>query len=166
MITKISAYIMPFVILIIVGYGMYKKSDNYDNFVNGAEDGMRTVVSIAPTLIGLMVAVGFLEFIAELLSGVCGKLGIPASIVPLIIVRLFSSSAATGLSLDIFKQFGTDSYTGLITSILMGCTETVFYTMSVYYMAACIKKTRWTLAGALIATAAGIAASVILARYC
>ena len=52
MITKISAYIMPFVILIIVGYGMYKKSDNYDNFVNGAEDGMRTVVSIAPTLIG------------------------------------------------------------------------------------------------------------------
>ena len=171
MITKISAYIMPFVILIIVGYGMYKKSDNYDNFVNGAEDGMRTVVSIAPTLIGLMVAVGvlrasgFLEFIAELLSGVCGKLGIPASIVPLIIVRLFSSSAATGLSLDIFKQFGTDSYTGLITSILMGCTETVFYTMSVYYMAARIKKTRWTLA-ALIATAAGIAASVILARYC
>ena len=112
MITKISAYIMPFVILIIVGYGMYKKSDNYDNFVNGAEDGMRTVVSIAPTLIGLMVAVGvlrasgFLDFIAELLSGVCGKLGIPASIVPLIIVRLFSSSAATGLSLDIFKQFG------------------------------------------------------------
>lgn len=88
MITKISAYIMPFVILIIVGYGMYKKSDNYDNFVNGAEDGMRTVVSIAPTLIGLMVAVGvlrasgFLDFIAELLSGVCGKLGIPASIVP------------------------------------------------------------------------------------
>ena len=158
MITKISAYIMPFVILIIVGYGMYKKSDNYDNFVNGAEDGMRTVVSIAPTLIGLMVAVGvlrasgFLDFIAELLSGVCG--------------RLFSSSAATGLSLDIFKQFGTDSYTGLITSILMGCTETVFYTMSVYYMAARIKKTRWTLAGALIATAAGIAASVILARYC
>lgn len=107
---------------------------------------MRTVVSIAPTLIGLMVAVGvlrasgFLDFIAELLSGVCGKLGIPASIVPLIIVRLFSSSAATGLSLDIFKQFGTDSYTGLVISILMGCTETVFYTMSVYYMAARIKK--------------------------
>ena len=79
MITKISAYIMPLVILIIVGYGMYKKSDNYDNFVNGAEDGMRTVVSIAPTLIGLMVAVGvlrasgFLDFIAGLLSGVCGK---------------------------------------------------------------------------------------------
>ena len=108
MITKISAYIMPLVILIIVGYGMYKKSDNYDNFVNGAEDGMRTVVSIAPTLIGLMVAVGvlrasgFLDFIAGLLSGVCGKIGIPASIVPLIIVRLFSSSAATGLSCSAF----------------------------------------------------------------
>lgn len=145
MITKISAYIMPFVILIIVGYGMYKRVI-ITITCNGAEDGMRTVVSIAPTLIGLMVAVGvlrasgFLDFIAGLLSGVCGKLGIPASIVPLIIVRLFSSSAATGLSLDIFKQYGTDSYTGLITSILMGCTETVFYTMSVYYMAARIKK--------------------------
>ena len=124
MITKISAYIMPFVILIIVGYGMYKKSDNYDNFVNGAEDGMRTVVSIAPTLIGLMVAVGvlrasgFLEFIAELLSGVCGKLGIPASIVPLIIVRLFSSSAATGLSLDIYRTYNIYTYGVYRNSIL------------------------------------------------
>ncbi|MFR4336695.1 MAG: nucleoside recognition domain-containing protein [Lachnospira pectinoschiza] len=143
-----------------------------DNFVNGAEDGMRTVVSIAPTLIGLMVAVGvlrasgFLDFIVGLLSGVCGKAWNTGKHSAAYYSKLFSSSAATGLSLDIFKQYGTDSYTGLITSILMGCTETVFYTMSVYYMAARIKKTRWTLAGALIATAAGIAASVILARYC
>ena len=80
-------------------------------------------------------------------------------------MRLFSSSAATGLSLDIFRQFGTDSYAGLVTSILMGCTETVFYTMSVYFMAAKIKKTRWTLAGALAATAAGVLASIVLARF-
>ena len=171
MITRISAYIMPLVILIIVGDGLYKKSDNYDNFIKGAADGMKTVVDIAPTLVGLMVAVGvlrssgFLDFIGHAISSVTEKAGIPADIIPLVIVRLFSSSAATGLSLDIFRQFGTDSYAGLVTSILMGCTETVFYTMSVYFMAAKIKKTRWTLAGALAATAAGVLASIVLARF-
>lgn len=99
-----------------------------------------------------------------MLGGVSGKLGLPSQLVPLIIVRMFSSSAATGLSLDLFREYGTDSYIGLITSILMSCTETIFYTMSVYFMAAKVKKTRWTLFGALIATVAGIAASVVLAR--
>lgn len=170
MITRISAYIMPLVILIIVGYGIHKRSNNYDNFVNGAADGMKTVVEIAPTLIGLMVAVGvlrtsgFLDFIASGIGLLTQRIGIPAELIPLIIVRLFSSSAATGLSLDIFSRFGTDSYVGLVTSILMGCTETVFYTMSVYFMAAGIKKTRWTLAGALLATLAGVLASIVLAR--
>ena len=170
MITRISAYIMPLVILIIVGYGIHKRSNNYDNFVKGAADGMKTVVEIAPTLIGLMVAVGvlrasgFLDFIASGIGLLTQRIGIPAELIPLIIVRLFSSSAATGLSLDIFSRFGTDSYVGLVTSILMGCTETVFYTMSVYFMAAGIKKTRWTLAGALLATLAGVLASVVLAR--
>ena len=78
-------------------------------------------------------------------------------------IRLFSSSAATGMVLDIFKEYGTDSLTGLAASIMMSCTETVFYTMSVYYAAAKITKTRYTLPGALAATTAGILASFILA---
>ncbi len=76
---------------------------------------------------------------------------------------MFSSSAATGLVLDIFKEYGTDSRIGLITSIMMSCTETIFYTMSVYCMAAKVRKTRYTLAGALLATLAGVVASVFLA---
>lgn len=76
---------------------------------------------------------------------------------------MFSSSAATGLLLDIYKSFGTDSAIGLIASISMGCTETIFYTMSVYFAAAKVTKTRYTLAGALTATLAGLAASVIIA---
>ena len=76
---------------------------------------------------------------------------------------MFSSSAATGLSLDIFDKYGPDSYIGLVTSIMMSCTETIFYTMSVYCIAAGIKKTRWTLPGALLCTFAGIAASVLIA---
>lgn len=90
-------------------------------------------------------------------------IGFPSQLVPLAIVRMFSSSAATGLVLDTFKEYGTDSRIGLIASIMMSCTETIFYTMSVYFMAAKVRRTRYTLAGALTATAAGIAASVWLA---
>ena len=76
---------------------------------------------------------------------------------------MFSSSAATGLVLDIFKEFGTDSRIGLIASVMMSCTETIFYTVSVYFIAAKVKNTRYTIPGALLATLAGIAASVWLA---
>ena len=134
------------------------------------KDGMKTVVSILPTLIGLMMAVGilrasgFLAWISAKIGILTDLFGIPSQMIPLIIVRMFSSSAATGLSLDLFREYGTDSYIGLITSIMMSCTETIFYTMSVYFLAAKVRKTRWTLAGALVSTAAGIAASVFLAR--
>jgi len=84
-------------------------------------------------------------------------------LVPLVVVKLFSSSAATGLVLDIFKEYGPDSYLGRVTSLMCASTETVFYTMSVYYMAIGVKKTRYTLAGALVATATGVAVSTILA---
>ena len=76
--------------------------------------------------------------------------------------KMFSSSAATGLLLDLYKEYGTDSYIGKVASISMSCTETIFYTMSVYFMTARVSKTRYTLAGALLATAGGLAASVVL----
>lgn len=164
----VSDFIIPFTIFYIVGFGVLMKCNVYDRFVTGAKDGMKTVVEVMPTLVGLMVGVGvlrasgFLDFVCDNLAAVAEVLHFPGELIPLAIVRLFSSSAATGLALDIFKEFGTDSYTGLVASIMMGCTETVFYTMSVYFMTAKIKKTRWTLPGALIATFAGIAASVVI----
>lgn len=170
-IVTFSACIIPVVILFIVVYGLRKKVDVYDEFIEGTKDGIHTVVSILPTLIGLMVAVGilrtsgFLDFLANVMGKFTNHIGFSSELVPLAIVRLFSSSAATGLSLDIFKEFGTDSYLGIVASIMMSCTETVFYTMSVYFMAAKVKKTRWTLQGALFATVAGIAASVVIAGW-
>jgi hypothetical protein len=113
--------------------------------------------------VGILRASGFLDFISGLLENFTGRIGFPGELVPLTIVKMFSSSAATGLLLDIFKQFGTDSRLGMIASISLSCTETIFYTMSVYFMTAGIKKSRYTLAGALIATFAGLAASVLLA---
>lgn len=167
----VSAFIIPLIIFYVVVYGIMNRTDVYDVFVEGAKDGMKTVVSILPTLIGLMVAVGvlrssgFLTWISLWIGKLTERFGFPSQIVPLVIIRMFSSSAATGLSLDLFKEYGTDSYIGLITSIMMSCTETIFYTMSVYFMAAKVRKTKWTLAGALVATSAGVAASVVLARF-
>jgi len=165
-----SQFIIPLVIFYIVGYGMLNKTNVYDDFVEGAKDGMKTVIGIMPTLIGLMVAVGilrtsgFLNFLSNELQFITNKISIPAPIVPIILMRMFSSSAATGLTLDVFKEYGTDSYIGLLTSIIMSCTEAVFYVMSVYFIAAGVKKTRWTLPGALVATVAGIVASIFITR--
>ena len=145
------------------------KTNVYENFIKGAKDGFQVVIGIMPTLIGLMVSVGvlrasgFLDFVGKLTGGLTESVGVPSSLIPVTVIKMFSSSAATGLVLDIFKEFGTDSYVGLITSIMMSCTETVFYTMSVYFMAAKVTKTRFTLPGALFCTLAGIVASVIIA---
>lgn len=165
----LSEIIIPLIIFFVVGYGIASRVKVYESFLNGAKDGLKIVVDIVPTLIGLLVAVGvlrasgFFELLGTLLSPITQKIGLPAQLVPLLAVKMFSSSAATGLVLDIFKTNGPDSYTGLIASILMSCTETVFYTMSVYYLAAKVTKTRYTLSGALLATLAGTVASVVLA---
>ncbi|MBD5452836.1 MAG: spore maturation protein, partial [Lachnospiraceae bacterium] len=113
--------------------------------------------------VGVLRASGFLDFLGGLFSGVTEQFGFSSELIPLILIKMFSSSAATGLVLDIFKNHGPDSLIGMTTSIMMSCTETVFYTMSVYYMAAKVTKTRYTLAGAILATITGVAASVVLA---
>ncbi|MDY5845522.1 MAG: nucleoside recognition domain-containing protein [Bariatricus sp.] len=162
-------FIIPFLILAIVIYGISMEVNVYETFIKGARSGFLTVIRIMPTLIGLMVAVGilrasgFLEYVSGLLGKLTQRFGFPGELVPLTVVKMFSSSAATGLLLDIFREFGTDSRIGLIASISMSCTETIFYTMSVYFMTAKVSKSRYTLAGALISTFAGLAASVVLA---
>lgn len=164
----LSDAIIPVLIFLIVGYGLLNKQNIYDDFVEGAKDGFHTVIQIMPTLIGLMIGVGvlrasgFLDFLSFLIAPVTQLIGFPSELVPVVIVKMFSSSAATGLVLDIFKEYGPDSVLGTMVSIMMGSTETIFYTMSVYFMAVKITKSRWTLAGALLATLGGITASVVL----
>ena len=167
---NLSNIIIPIVIFFVVGYGFVSKVKVYETFLKGATDGLKIVVDIVPTLIGLLVAVGmlrasgFFDMLGNVLEPITNMVGLPAQLMPLLVVKLFSSSAATGLVLDIFKTSGPDSYAGLLTSILMSCTETVFYTMSVYFLAAKVTKTRYTLTGALLATLAGTVASVVLTR--
>lgn len=167
----LTNFIVPFLILAIIVYGLLMKTNVYEYFIKGARNGFLTVIKIMPTLIGLMVAVGilrasgFLEMLSSCIGQLTSAIGFPGELVPLTIVKMFSSSAAAGLLLDLYKEFGTDSLIGLIASISMSCTETIFYTMSIYFMTAKIKNSRYTLAGALIATFAGLAASVVLAQF-
>lgn len=135
--SALSDLMVPVLIFYVVGLGLLMKQDVFGDFLNGAKDGMRTVIGIVPTLIGLMAAVG--------------------------VVRLFSNSAAVGLLLDLYKEAGCDSFAGRAASIMMSCTETVFYTMAVYFGAVHIKKTRYTLAGALLSSLVGMAVSIALA---
>lgn len=179
----LSNMMIPLLVFYVVLTGVIKKTDVYEDFVHGAWHGLKTVAKIAPTMIGLMMGVGvlrasgFLDFLANVLGAVTSHIGFPGELVPSVIVRMFSSSAATGLVLDIYKEYGPDSFLGNAASIMMSSTETIFYTMSVYFMAASaaqkkltgknvpIKKTRYTLAGAMLATFAGIIASVWLAGW-
>ncbi len=164
----VSDYIIPFLFFYIIGMGLLMKQNVFDDFITGAKDGFKVVIDILPTLIGLMVAIGILRasgllgILSALLQPVTDKLKFPSELVPLVIIKMFSSSAATSLLLDIFKEHGPDSYLGRLASIIMSSTETIFYTLAVYFMAAGVKKTRYTLAGCLLATLTGIIASVIV----
>ena len=168
--SNISNIIIPTVIFYIIAYGVINECNVYEDFVKGAKDGFKTVVGIMPTLVALMIAVGvlrasgFLTFIGDLCRPIANLLHFPAELIPVAFIKMFSSSAATGLVLDIFKEYGPDSTLGKTVSLMGSCTETIFYTMSVYYMSIKVSKTRWTLAGALVATMAGLVASVILGR--
>ncbi len=168
-IAMISSFMIPLVIFYIVGYGVINREKVYDIFIDGVKEGFKIVVGIAPTLVGLMVAVGVirasgaLDMLGKLLAPVGKLLQVPAEVIPLILVRLFSTSAANGLVFDLFKEYGTDSSIGMIASIVMSCTESIFYIMSVYLLAVKVKKSRWTLTGGLIATLAGVVASVVIA---
>jgi len=167
----LSDMIIPITFAGILLFAFSRKMPVYDHFVSGAKDGFHTVFQIAPTIVGLIVAVGMLrasgalDLLSGLISPLTDRIGYPTETVPLTLMRLVSSSASTGLLIDLYETYGADSFTGRFTSIMMSSTETVFYTMSIYFMHIKITKTRFTLAGALIANFAGVALSLLITRY-
>ena len=165
----ISSGLMPAVVMIVVIYGVYKKTPLLDIFSEGAKNGLMTVFNILPVLIALMCASsvfvksGMAGIFQTAVKPITDIIHFPSELMPLLSIKMFSSSAATGLITEIFKSYGPDSYIGRTAPVMLACTETVFYTMSVYFMTAKVTKTRWTFAGAMLATGAGVAASIILA---
>ncbi len=165
---QVSDWIIPIIMVGIIIYGMLKGVNVFEAFTEGATDGLKIVVELMPTLIGLLVGVGMLRVsgaltaLANLIAPLLSFSHFPSVLIPNALLHTFSSSASTGLMIDIFKTYGPDSFTGRLISIMSGCTETIFYTMSVYLMTIKIKKSRYTLAGSLIATLTGIIAAYLL----
>lgn len=164
----LSVGIIPVTIVGTLIYGYTKGIDVLETFKDGVVEGVHTVYEILPTLIGLFLAVsifsssGALEVISSLFGFFVEPLGYPKELIPLTLMRLVSSAASTSLLFQIFEDFGPDSFNGRLASVMMSCTETVFYTMSVYFLSAKIKNSRYTLAGALISNLAGVLASLYI----
>lgn len=164
----ISTIAVPVVIIIIVIYGIADKKKVYDIFVEGATEGMSIVIKIFPTLLGIFLAVGvlrssgLLEIITRAVSIFTNRVGLPSEVMPLAMLRPISGSASLAVATDIMKTYGVDSKIGLITSTIMGSTETTFYTIAIYTGSIGVKKIRFVLVAALIADFVGMLTSAIV----
>lgn len=166
----ISVFAVPVFILLFVAAGLVKGVGVYDCFAEGAKEGVRSMLGIIAPLVGLMVAInmfrasGALELISSALSPVLSFIGLPTDVLPLALLRPVSGSASLALVTDIFQTVGPDSLSGKIASVMMGSTETTFYTVAVYFGSVGIKNTRHTLPSALTADLTAILLSSVAVR--
>lgn len=162
--------IIPIIFAIVVTYGMFKGRKVYEWFIEGAKEGLMVCVRIFPYLLAMIVVirifrdVKLLDIINYWLRPVSSLIGLPEELVPLILIKPLSGSGALGVLTDILKQYGPDSYIGLLASVIMGTTETIFYTISVYFGAVGIKKIRHTLLAAVCADVAAILSAIIFVK--
>lgn len=169
-INYISNAAIPFTILIIVVYGLVEKQATFDVFLEGAKEGIQIVVNIFPTLLGLFLSInilrasGIIEAFTNLVLPFLNLLKIPAEILPLALLRPISGSASMAVATDIMTNYGVDSLIGLISSTIMGSTETTLYTIAIYTSAIKVKKTRFVLIAALLADFVGMFTSVVFWR--
>jgi spore maturation protein B len=164
-------FIIPLIILLILAHGYIKGVKVYDAFIEGARDGLMITFRILPYIAAMLMAVGMLrssgglDFLLYLLRPLTDAAGIPEEVVPLIIMKPLSGSGALGILADILKRSGADTHAGVLASIIMSSTETIFYTITVYFGSIGIKNIRYTLAAALLADAAGLAAALLICRF-
>lgn len=157
--------LVPLLMLAVALCGLYRRVDLWDSLIHGAGDGLGVLLRIVPALIGLMTAVymlrasGALELLGELLGPFLRFLGIPPETVGLLLVRPVSGSAALGVGAELIETYGPDSAVGRTAAVMLGSTETTFYTIAVYFGAAKVGRTRYAVPAALCADAAGFLAA-------
>ncbi len=162
----LSVWVMPVLFLVIIGHGLFRRVPVFDAFLDGAKEGLKTAARILPALVGLIAAIsmfrtsGLLGFITQLLSPLTGAVGIPAEILPLALLRPVSGSGSLAIVSDLLSAHGPDSLVGRIVSVMMGSTETTFYTLAVYFGSVGIKDSRFTVGAALLADATAMLVSV------
>ena len=163
--------IIPIIIGTVVINGMLKGVKVYECFVEGAKDGISICIKIMPYLLAMILAVSVfresraMDYFIKLVKPIVSIIGLPPELVPLAVVKPLSGSGAMGIFAETLKKYGPDSYIGLVASIMMGSTETIFYTITVYYGAVNIRKIRHTLIAAVFADITAIIMAVISAKF-
>ena len=162
--------IIPIIVVIIITYGMFKGRKVYDWFVEGAKDGLKVCMNIFPYLLAMIIAVSIfreaklLDMLNNLIAPVVRVIGLPKEVVPLVLVKPLSGSGAMGIFTDILKNYGPDTFIGLVASVIMGTTETIFYTVTVYFGAVKIKKVRHTVWAAVMADMTAIIMAILMVK--
>ena len=165
-----TSYMIPCILLLAALGTLRKKENTYELMLDGAADGLKLLISILPALILLLTAVhmlkasGAVEILSRVFSPVFSFLGIPPETVMLILIRPISGSAALAVGADLMAQYGVDSLIGRTAAVMLGSTETTFYTISVYFSAAGIRKTRYTIPAALLADLTGFFMASLTSR--
>jgi spore maturation protein B len=164
----LSLFFLPLLLIFILTFGVVKKVKVYETFIEGAKEGFMTVFKISPYLLTMLFAIdmfrksGAMDYLIYILRPLAKLLQIPEGVLPMIIIKPLSGSGALGVMTDIMKTYGVDSIEGRISAVMMGSTETIFYTLSVYFGACQIKKIRHSLPAALIAHFVGCIAAVYI----
>lgn len=153
-----SNYILPVIVLVIVMYGVYKKIDVYDVFIEGAKDSVKLVINMFPCILAMIFAVNI--FLNSRLLEIFSN----SKILSIILMRPISANASLSILNDIFKTSGPDSYIGFVGSIIQGCTDTTFYILTLYFGSVKIKKMRYSLFVCLCADLIGAISAIFLAR--
>lgn len=167
MIDIISKLAIPFLVFFVVIYGFFKKSDVYENFIEGSKDSFKMIYNLFPTLLAMILGINLLlecnilTLVASLIQKI---INIPTDIVPLALLRPISGSSALAILNNIYLNHGPDSYIGRLASVIQGSTETTFYVLSLYFSVVGIKKIKYALKVGLIADFIGIVFSFIIVR--
>ena len=162
--------LIPALMIVISVIALAKKQDVYSALLDGGLDGLKLLLSIAPALVMLLTAVhmlrasGAVTLLTAWLTPVSSLLGIPVETLPLVLLRPFSGSAALAVGADLMGVYGADSLIGRTAAVMLGSTETTFYTISVYFGAAGIKRTRYAVPAALIADLTGFLMASLTAK--
>ena len=167
---NVSALVIPLLLALVAAWGMGKRVNVYSALTHGAEEGLTVLVHIIPNLVGLLTAVamfrasGAMDALSGVFAPVLEALGIPPETAPLMLIRPVSGGGALAVGSELMTSYGPDSYIGRVAAVMLGSTETTFYTIAVYYGSAGIIKTRHTIPAALTADFVGFIASAFAVR--
>lgn len=167
----LSLWALPFIIILILTIGLCKKVPLYEVFTDGAKDGFKVAVNIIPYLVAIIVGIsmfrasGIIEFIGEISAPLLSYFNIPADVIPVMLVRSLSGSAALGVFSDIANNLGPNAYATKLAAVMVGSSETTLYILAVYFGSIKISKVRYALIAGLLADLVGIIAAIAVCNF-